>query len=151
MLWLVGSSCICDTPWAVSHSLSHTRPGYPGCVDVHAKEDPSSPPSMALSVLWRVQRFTFSAVSAETKKKKQKGVLKLSKKKTTPHPAQTRPVSEASVRVQRFSLCDSISEVSLLVAAVSLTRGAAHPQLSRLSDGRLFRCTELQGLAPQLL
>lgn len=88
-LALVGSSCICDTPWAVSHSLSHTRPGYPGCVDVYAKEDPSSPPSMALSVLWRVQGFTFSAVSAETKKKAERRPEALQKEDhTTPCPDQ---------------------------------------------------------------
>lgn len=75
-----------------------------------------SSPSMALALCCGVSKGSPSLLSQQRPTKKQKGVLKLSKKKTTPHPAQTRPVSEASVRVQRFSLCDSISEVSLLVA-----------------------------------
>lgn len=124
----------------VSLSISHTRPGYPGLCGCQRERRPlffSPLQSMALALCCGVSKGSPSLLSQQRPTKKQKGVLKLSKKKTTPHPAQTRPVSEASVRVQRFSLCDSISEVSLLVATElfsSHTRGAAQPQLSRLSD-----------------
>lgn len=82
-------------PASVTHrGLCLTLSPTPGlatlvCVDVYAKEDPSSPPSMALSVLWRVQGFTFSAVSAETKKKAERRPEALQKEDhTTPCPDQ---------------------------------------------------------------